>query len=119
MFNMKMIVQFGVDACLPSLDSSTTAMSIDDSAQADALSDMNNQQPSVSTTTSPANNIVHAGTQVLQDTLVEMILRSPLGVLSRPSGLERTIPAAGACSDAVAAPGRAPAWRVYQASRME
>jgi hypothetical protein len=68
MFNMKIIVQFGVNACLPSPDSSTTAMSIDDSAQADALSDVNNQQPFVSTTTSLAINIVRAGTQVLQDT---------------------------------------------------
>jgi hypothetical protein len=70
---MKMIVRFGVDACLPSPDTSTTAMSIDDSDQADALGDVNN---SVSTTTSPAINIVRAGTQVPQDTLVEMISRS-------------------------------------------
>ena len=71
-----MIVRFGVDACLPSPDINTTAMSIDDSDQADALSDVNNQQPFDSTTTSPAINIIRAGTQVLQDTLVEMISRS-------------------------------------------
>jgi hypothetical protein len=73
---MKMIVRFGVDACLPYPGTRTTAMSIDDSDQADALDDVNNQQPSVSTTTSPAINIVRAGTQVPQDTLVEMISRS-------------------------------------------
>jgi hypothetical protein len=67
------MVRFGVDACLPSPDSSTTAMSINDSAQADVLSDVNNQQLSISTMTPPAINIVCAGTQVLQDTLVKMI----------------------------------------------
>jgi len=77
MLNMKMIVRFRVDACLPSLDSSTIAMSIDDSDQADALGDVNIQQPSTSTpATSPGINIVRAGTQVPQDALVEMISRS-------------------------------------------
>ena len=73
---MKVIVRFGVDACLPSPDTNTTAMSMDESDQADALSDVNNQPPSDSTTTSPAINIVRGGTQVPQDTLVEMISRS-------------------------------------------
>jgi hypothetical protein len=77
MFIMKMIVRFGVDACLPSQDSSTTAMSVDDSDQEDALGKVNIQQTSTSTPmTSPAINIVRAGTQVPQDALVEMISRS-------------------------------------------
>src|SRR6266702_676262 len=79
MFNMKMIVRFGVDACLPSPDSSVTTTSIDDLNLADALNSMNIQQTSTSTTTtatSPAINIVRAGTQVPQDALVEVASRS-------------------------------------------
>ena len=79
MFNMKMIVRFGVDACLPSPDSSSATTSNDDSDLADALSNVNIQQSSILTstsTTSPAIDIVHAGTQVPQDSLVEMISRS-------------------------------------------
>ena len=75
MFNVKMIVRFGVDAYLPSPDSSATAMSIDDS-EADTLSNVNIQQPLTWTwTTSPAINIDRAATQVPQDALVEMISR--------------------------------------------
>ncbi len=76
---MKMIVRFGVDACLPSPDSSVTTTSIDDLNLADALNSMNIQQTSTSTTTtatSPAINIVRAGTQVPQDALVEVASRS-------------------------------------------
>ena len=76
---MKMIVRFGVDACLPSPDSNATTMSIDNPDPADVLSDVSIQQPSISTstsTTSPAINIVRAGTQVPQDALVEMTSRS-------------------------------------------
>jgi len=76
---MKMIVRFGVDACLPSPDASKTTTSTDDSDLADALDNMNIGQSSVSaspSTTSPAINIVHAGTQVPQDALVEMVSRS-------------------------------------------
>jgi len=77
MLNMKMIVRFGVDACLPSPDMSATMTSIDGSDQADPPSDVNIQQPSISTsTTSPAINIIRAGTQVPQDFLIEMISRS-------------------------------------------
>ena len=76
---MKMIVRFGVDACLPSPDSSATTTSIDEPDPADVLSDARIQQPSIPTstsTTSPAINIVRAGTQVPQDALVEMTSRS-------------------------------------------
>ena len=79
MFNMKMIVRFGVDACLPSSDSSATTMPIDDFDSADACSNVNTQQSPISTsilTTSPTINIVRAGAQVPQDSLVEMISRS-------------------------------------------
>ena len=72
-----MIVRFGVDSCLPIPDSSTTAMSVDDSDQANALGKVNIQQPSTSTsTTSLAIIIVRAGTQVPRDALVEIISRS-------------------------------------------
>jgi hypothetical protein len=76
---MKLIVRFGVDACLPSPDASTTTTSTDDSDLADALNSMNIKQSSIPaspSTTSPAINIVHAGAQVPQDALVEMISRS-------------------------------------------
>ena len=74
MLNMKIIVRFGVHARLPSLDSSATAMRIDHSDKADTLGNVNVQQPSTWTpTTSTAINIIRAGTQVLQDALVEMI----------------------------------------------
>lgn len=76
---MKMIVRFGVDACLPSPDSSTATTHNDDSDLAAALSNVNIQQSPISSstsTTSPAIDIVHAGTQVPQDALVEMISRS-------------------------------------------
>src|SRR6266702_1408587 len=78
MFNMKMIVRFGVDACFPSPDSSVATTSIDDSNLAGAASSVNIQQTSTSTTTtiSPAINIVRAGTQVPQDALVEVASRS-------------------------------------------
>jgi hypothetical protein len=80
MFNMKMIVRFGVDACLPSPDSSAaTTSNDDDSDLADALSNVNIQQSPISTstsTTSPVIDIIHAGKQVPQDALVEMISRS-------------------------------------------
>src|ERR1700761_1385444 len=79
MFNMKMIVRFGVDACLPSSDSSAATMPIDDSVLADAHGNVNIQQYPISTstsTTSPTINIVHAGAQVPQNALVEMISRS-------------------------------------------
>jgi hypothetical protein len=79
MFNVKMVVRFGVDACLPGPDAATT--SIDDSDLADALSSMTIQQTSTSmstptSTTSPTINIVRAGTQVPQDALVEVASRS-------------------------------------------
>jgi hypothetical protein len=70
---MKMIVRFGVDACLPSPDSSTTAMSIDDSDQEDVHGKVNIPPTSM---TSPVINVVRAGTQVSQDALVEIISRS-------------------------------------------
>ena len=76
---MKMIVRFGVDACLPSQDTSATTTSTDVSDLADALTNVNIQQPPTSTstsTTSPTVNIVHAGAQVPQDALVEMVSRS-------------------------------------------
>jgi hypothetical protein len=74
MFNVKMVVRFGADACLPSPDSSAATTFI-----ADALSGSNIRQistPSTTTTTSPAINIVRAGTQVTQDALVEVASRS-------------------------------------------
>jgi hypothetical protein len=73
---MKMIVRFGVDACLPSPNSSATTTSIEDPDPADALNDVSVQRPSISPSTSPAINIVRAGTQVPQATLVEIISRS-------------------------------------------
>ncbi|KAI9443011.1 hypothetical protein H4582DRAFT_1151111 [Lactarius indigo] len=78
MFNMKMIVRFGVDACLPSPDSSIATTSIDDSNLADAPSSVIAQQTPTSTTTtvSPAIDIVRAGMQVPQDALVEVVSRS-------------------------------------------
>ncbi|KAH9060203.1 hypothetical protein EDB87DRAFT_1617708 [Lactarius vividus] len=78
MFNMKMIVRFGVDACLFSPDSSVATTSIDDSNLADAPSSVIAQQTSTSTTTtvSPAIDVVRAGMQVPQDALVEVVSRS-------------------------------------------
>ncbi|KAH9060204.1 hypothetical protein EDB87DRAFT_1831622 [Lactarius vividus] len=76
MFNMKMVVRFGVDACLPSSDSGVATTSTDDSGLADALDRMNIQQIPTPTTTSPTINIVRAGTQVPQDALVEVVSRS-------------------------------------------
>ena len=79
MFGMKMIVRFGVDACLPSSDYSTATTPIDDSVLADARSKVNIRQSPISTSksmTSPTINIVHAGTHVPQNALVEMISRS-------------------------------------------
>ena len=73
---MKMIVRFGVDACLPSQDASATTTSTDVSDLADALSNVNIQQPSISastSTTSPVVSIVHAGAQIPQGALVEMV----------------------------------------------
>ena len=69
---MKMVVRFGVDACLPSPDSSAAMTST-----ADEISSSNIQRISTSmTTTSPAINIVRAGTQVPQDALVEVASHS-------------------------------------------
>ncbi|KAH9046232.1 hypothetical protein EDB84DRAFT_1435628 [Lactarius hengduanensis] len=65
MCNMKMIVRFGVDACLSSPDSSVATTSIDDSNLADAPSSVVAQQTSTSTTTT-----------VPQDALVEVVSRS-------------------------------------------
>lgn len=76
MFNVKMVVRFGVDACLPSPDSSAATKSDDRDDLADALSSVNIQQTSASKTTSTTIDIVRAGTQVPQDTLVEMVSRS-------------------------------------------
>ena len=73
-----MLVRFGVDACLPSPDTSAKTTTVDDSDLVDALSSMNIQQTSTSVTsmTSPAINIIRAGTQVPQDSLVEVASRS-------------------------------------------
>ncbi|KAH8993065.1 hypothetical protein EDB86DRAFT_3244229 [Lactarius hatsudake] len=76
MFNMKMVVRFGVDACFPSPDSGVVTTSTDDSDLADALNRVNLQQTSTPTTTSPTIDIVRAGTQVPQDALVEVVSRS-------------------------------------------
>ncbi|KAN0139682.1 hypothetical protein V8E53_002344 [Lactarius tabidus] len=79
MFGMKMIVRFGVDAYLPSPDLTAATTTNDDSDLADALSNVNIQQSPISTsasTTSQAIDIVHAGKQVPQDALVELISRS-------------------------------------------
>ncbi|KAH9020498.1 hypothetical protein EDB85DRAFT_2153026 [Lactarius pseudohatsudake] len=76
MFNMKMVVRFGVDACLPSPDSGVATTSTDDSDLADALDRVKIQQTSIPTTTSPTIDIVRAGTQVPQDALVEVVSRS-------------------------------------------
>jgi hypothetical protein len=73
MLNMKMVVRFGVDACLPGPDSSVAAKSTDDSDPADAPSNVDIQP---SATTMSAINIVRAGTQVPQDALVEVLSRS-------------------------------------------
>ncbi|KAI9443010.1 hypothetical protein H4582DRAFT_1150430 [Lactarius indigo] len=76
MFNMKMVVRFGVDACLSSPDASVATTSTDDSDLADALDRVNIQQTSTPTTTSPTINIIRAGTRVPQDALVEVVSRS-------------------------------------------
>ncbi|KAH8993066.1 hypothetical protein EDB86DRAFT_2930349 [Lactarius hatsudake] len=77
MCNMKMIVRFGVDACLSSPDSSVATTSTDDSNLADAPSSVIAQTPTSTTSTvSPAIDIVRAGTQVPQDALVEVVSRS-------------------------------------------
>ncbi|KAH8983908.1 hypothetical protein EDB92DRAFT_1951194 [Lactarius akahatsu] len=79
MLNTKMVVRFGIDACLPSPGSSVATTYFDDSNLAPcAHSSMNAEQTSTSTTTtmSPAINIVRAGTQVPQDALVEVVSRS-------------------------------------------
>jgi hypothetical protein len=77
MFNMKMIVWFGVDPCLPSLDSRVITMSDNLNRLLGPRRGAQKREPSASTlTTSPAINIFRAGTQVPQDALVEMILRS-------------------------------------------
>ena len=76
MLNVKMVVQFGVDACLPSPDSGALAKtSTDDSDLVDAPSNVNIQQTSTSATSSGIH-IVRAGTQVPQDALVEVLSRS-------------------------------------------
>ena len=76
-----MVVQSGVDACLPSPDSTVVSKTsiINDSDLADALGNANIQKASTSATmitTSPAINIDRAGTQVPQDALVELLSRS-------------------------------------------
>ncbi|KAI9450773.1 hypothetical protein BJY52DRAFT_1125724 [Lactarius psammicola] len=87
MLDMKMVVRFEVDACLPSAGSSVpkkTTASIDDLA--DALGGMNIKHRTPTTTktasspssssSSPLINIVRAGTQVPQENLVELTSRS-------------------------------------------
>jgi len=83
MLDIKMVVRFEVDACLPSAGSSvpkTTTASVDDLA--DALGGMNIKRATPTTTktasssSSPLVNIVRAGTQVPQEALVELTSRS-------------------------------------------
>ncbi|KAH9047956.1 hypothetical protein EDB83DRAFT_2227213 [Lactarius deliciosus] len=79
MLNTKMVVRFGIDACLPSPGSSVATTHFDDSNLGPcAPSGMNAEQTSTSATTiiSPAIDIVRAGTQVPQDALVEVVSRS-------------------------------------------
>src|SRR5882762_3723604 len=84
MLDMKMVVRFEVDACLPSARSSapkttTTTTTVDDLA--DALGRMGIMRTSTSTkaassASSPLIDIVRAGTQVPQESLVEVTSRS-------------------------------------------
>ncbi|KAH9046230.1 hypothetical protein EDB84DRAFT_1467266 [Lactarius hengduanensis] len=79
MLNMKMIVRYGIDACLPGPGSSVATTSFDDSTLAPcAPSSVNAEQTPTSTTTmtSPAIDVIRAGTQVPQDALVEVASRS-------------------------------------------
>ncbi|KAH8987697.1 hypothetical protein EDB86DRAFT_3206213 [Lactarius hatsudake] len=76
MLNTKMVVRFGIDACLPSPGSSVATTYFDDSNLAPcAPSGMNAEQASTSATTtiSPAIDIVRAGMQVPQNALVEVV----------------------------------------------
>jgi hypothetical protein len=85
MLDIKMVVRFEVDACLPSAGSGVpkkTAASVDDLA--DALGGMAIKHRTSTTKTassspsssSPVINIVRAGTQVPQEALVELTSRS-------------------------------------------
>ena len=86
MLDLKMVVRFEADACLPTAGSSApkkTTASVDDLA--DALGGMAIKQSSSATTktassspssSSPAINIVRAGTQVPQENLLELTSRS-------------------------------------------
>jgi len=82
MLDMKMVVRFEIDACLPSAGSSApkkTTASVDDLA--DALGGMTIKRPTPTTTKTASSSssvitIVRAGTQVPQETLVELTSRS-------------------------------------------
>jgi hypothetical protein len=98
---MKMIVRFRVDACLPSPDSSTTAMAIDDSDQAESLS---NVKP----------NNLRRGRRRHQLRLSVLVRKMSCQndhtrCFTSTNSTEGAVPAVDALSDAVAAPGRAPA----------
>jgi hypothetical protein len=82
MLDLKMIVRFEVDACLSTetTDSKRSAkkapaLAVDDLA--DALGTINISSSAASSTSSPASvDIIHGGTQVPQDALLEVTSRS-------------------------------------------
>jgi hypothetical protein len=89
MLDMKMIVRFEVDSCLPNDTMTDTKPSakeepalpaVDDLADALGSINLSSSAASESTSSSPSSptaiNIIHAGTQVPQDTLLEVASRS-------------------------------------------
>ena len=88
MLDMKMVVRFEVDACLPTSASSSvpkkTTASVDDLADALGGMAIKHRTPtttktasfSSSSSSSPVINIIRAGTQVPQEALVEVTSRS-------------------------------------------
>ena len=89
MLDMKMIVRFEVDSCLPNDTTTDTKHSakeepavpaVDDLADALGSINLSSSAASESISSSPSSptaiNIIHAGTQVPQDTLLEVASRS-------------------------------------------
>jgi hypothetical protein len=88
MLDMTMIVRFEVDSCLPNDTTDTkhsakeepAAPAVDDLADALGSINLSSSAASKSTSSSPSSpeaiNIIHAGTQVPQDTLLEVASRS-------------------------------------------
>ena len=89
MLDMKMIVRFEVDSCLPNDTTTDTKHSAKEEAAVPAVDDLADALGSINLSSSAASesissspssptaiNIIHAGTQVPQDTLLEVASRS-------------------------------------------